>query len=77
MNNDFCVVARKASLDPNEQGHKLYSKVLTSKPFRLLKNLAGSANELAQIWMQILFKVAQFCCYSAVQFDCINEHNNS
>ena len=37
------------------QGPKLYSKVLTIPSNRLLRNLAGSAIEVAQIWMQILF----------------------
>jgi hypothetical protein len=42
------------SSKPN-QGPKLYSKVLTIPSNRLLRNLAGSAIEVAQIWMQILF----------------------
>jgi hypothetical protein len=50
----------KSELQSNWQGPKLYSKVLTIEPNRLLRNLAGFAIGVAQIWMQILFKVAQF-----------------
>jgi len=39
-------------------GHKLYSKVLAIEPNRLLKNLAGSAIGVAQIWMAINIKGA-------------------
>ena len=53
------------------QGHKLYSKVLAIEPNRLLKNLAGSAIGVAQIWMQILFKVAQFWMpFNRLKFTC-------
>jgi hypothetical protein len=50
----------KSELQSNWQGPKHYSKVLTIEPNRLLRNLAGFAIGVAQIWMQILFKVAQF-----------------
>jgi hypothetical protein len=35
------------------QGPKLDSKVLAIEPNRLLRNLAGSAIEVAQIWMPL------------------------
>jgi len=50
----------KSELQSNWQGPKLYSKVLAIEPNRLLRNLAGFAIGVAQCWMQILFKVAQF-----------------
>jgi hypothetical protein len=43
----------KSDLQSKTQGPKLDSKVLAIEPNRLLRNLAGSAIEVAQIWMPL------------------------
>ena len=51
------------------QGHKLYSKVLTIEPNRLLRNLAGFAIAAAEIWTMFkIFYISEALRHRPIQY---------